>query len=30
MGIECLNPAYDKIVKSGLDKKILEKGHLIN
>ena len=30
MGIECLNPAYDKIVKSGLDKKILEKGHLIS
>ena len=29
MGIECLNPAYDKIVKSGLDKTILEKGHLI-
>jgi len=29
MRIECLNPAYSKIVKSGLDKKILEKKHLI-
>ena len=30
MSIECPNPAYDKIIKSGLDKKILEKGHLIS
>ena len=29
MSIECLKPAHDKIVKSELDKMILEKGHLI-